>query len=125
MAYEDRACVKYAGACGGQYRIFRLDDGTEVRGTEIDKATRERFIREARQKHYAEKQENDSEPVAGQPDEAQNTADKLARINNILEDVHEEQAQPIWTEDQKRGLAEIEIELMRIKKSVQRTNFQY
>jgi hypothetical protein len=56
MAYEDRTCVKYAGACGGQYRIFRLDDGTEVKGTEIDKATRDRFTREARQKYYAEEE---------------------------------------------------------------------
>lgn len=56
MAYEERTCVKYAGACGGQYRIFRLDDGTEVKGTEIDKATRDRFMREVRQKYYMEKE---------------------------------------------------------------------
>jgi hypothetical protein len=50
--------------------------------------------------------------------------DKLARINDLIEEVQSEINQPIYTEREKMALADAQLEISKIKKNVQRTDYR-
>lgn len=52
-------------------------------------------------------------------------SDKLERINDLIEELQSEINQPIWSEDQRKGLIEAQSVIGEVKQSVQRTDFRY
>jgi hypothetical protein len=52
-------------------------------------------------------------------------SDKLERINNLIEQLQSEIDQPIWSEDQRKGLIDAQGTLDDVKQSTQRTDFRY
>jgi hypothetical protein len=50
--------------------------------------------------------------------------DKLARINDLIEEVQSEINQPIYTEREKMALVDAQSEIAKVKENVQRTDYQ-
>lgn len=49
--------------------------------------------------------------------------DKLARINDLIEEVQNEIDQPIYTEREKMALADAQSEIDKVKQNIQRTEY--
>lgn len=50
--------------------------------------------------------------------------DKLARINELIEEVQNEINQPTYTEREKMALVDAQSEIDKVKENVQRTDYQ-